>query len=73
MQSDCIKNSHVTMNSQSECFISAQHSYATLKFVNDINSNATAEKSFMQLVPDFHNGGPYTGASGIWSTASHST
>ena len=33
------------MNSQSECFISAQHSYATLKFVNDINSNATAEKS----------------------------
>ena len=28
--------SHVTWNSQPDCFISAEHSYATLKFVYDI-------------------------------------
>ena len=30
--------SHMTIFNQSECFISAYHSYATLKFVHDIGS-----------------------------------
>ena len=33
-------NRHVTWNSQSECFISAQLGYATLKFVYDIGSRS---------------------------------
>ena len=34
------KNSHVSCNNQSECFISPQGKYTTLKFVYDIGSSA---------------------------------
>ena len=39
-----VNNGHGTSNSQSECFISAKHSYATLKFIYDIFEMSTIKK-----------------------------
>ena len=39
-----VNNGHGTWNSQSECFISAKHSYATLKFIYDIFEMSTIQK-----------------------------
>ena len=36
-----VRNSHATLNSQSICFISVSHSYATLKFVYGISFQST--------------------------------
>ena len=44
MHSDCFINGHMTCSRESECFISALSSNATLKFYNDNSSSYMENK-----------------------------
>ena len=50
MHFNWFKNSHVTYSNQSDCLISVYHTYATLKFIYDIDFCSQSYKQFTLVI-----------------------